>query len=128
MTQQSTWQIQLTQAYSQLDRPGYQRAFSIGYFLKEATKYVTTCPQVRGLIVLLVQLYTGIVVDGWVPIFHAAAMDRLIGTSTGTQSVVISLLIRFGLVMFGWIRQLLTCCEQILELLSQCWQSQLLGR
>ena len=89
---------------------------------------MTTCPQVRGLIVLLVQLYTGIVVVGWVAIFHAAAMDRLIGTSTGTQSVVISLLIRFGLVMFGWIRQLLTCSTQILEHLSQCWQSQLLGR
>jgi hypothetical protein len=45
-----------------------------------------------GFIVLLVKLYTGIAWDGWVAIFHATAMAKLIGTSTGTKSATNTLL------------------------------------
>ena len=45
-----------------------------------------------GLIEPLVQLYTEIALDGSEANFHAAAMAKLMGMSTGTKSAILSLL------------------------------------
>ena len=64
----------------------------MGNFLMEAIPIVSNWPHLMGLIDPLVQLYTGIALEGWEAIFHAVAMARLIGMSTGTRSAIFSLL------------------------------------
>ena len=75
----------------------------------DAIPMVSSWPHLIGLMDPLVQLYTGIALDGWEAIFQAAAIARLIGMSTGTRSAIFSLLVyKVTNIREGWI---LTCSK-----------------